>query len=466
MKFAEECGIFGGIAKDTNIAPIIKSGLIALQHRGEQSTGLCCFGNDTYILKGEGRADSFFTQNPVDSIISNIGIGHVRYSTSNDVSQASIQPFCKTYSGYNIAFAHNGHINLTKSHKDFLYNNKVTLESQSDSEALFKFILQQLKNHNQPPTFENIGEILYTNFNNSAWCIIIACNDKIFGFRDSNGYRPLVLGQATDGIFLASEDCAFKKLTLENITEIQPGQGVEINKDSYTIRDFHILNTHKQCVFEQIYFAKSDSNIFGLKVAQSRIELGKICAIENPIDADIVVPILNSGYYSAVGYSEYSKIPLHKAIDTDKNAQRSFIQNEQGKRTEKVLQKLKINKNEIKGKKVVVVDDSIVRGTTAIEVANILRNAEAKEIHFRLSSPKIINTCSWGVDIPTKEELLAFNYKSNAELCNYIGIDSIGFISTEGLHKVFDLNRFCTNCLKGDCKITTRLNSLKLEASR
>lgn len=461
MKLAEECGIFGGIA-NIDIAPIIRSGLIQLQHRGEDGTGLCCFDKNIHLLKGAGRADKFFSENSISSLVGKIGIGHVRYSTSHDLSENSIQPFVANIGLNNVAMAHNGHINAIARYKNF----NIQLESNSDSEILLKFTQNAILEQSLEFSFENCARVLYQNFSNSAWCLVFASAERVFAFRDADGFRPLVLCRAKEGIFVASEDCAFKGLDVLELSEIKPGQGVEITNSGYKIQDFVLKEKVKQCVFEHIYFAQSESNIFGANVAQSRLELGRICAQENPVDADIVVPVLNSGYYSALGYSQYSGIPMHTAIDADSEAGRSFIQPEQSLREQKVAQKLKIRPDQVKNKKIVVVDDSIVRGTTSLQVVNMLKQAGAAEVHFRLSSPKIVNTCSWGVDIPTREELLACKFGTDQEICEFIGADSIGFVSNEGLNKVFAQNSFCTNCLEPDKGLSLKHNSELMGASK
>jgi amidophosphoribosyltransferase len=262
------------------------------------------------------------------------------------------------------------------------------------------------------------------------------------------GYRPLLLCDAKEGYFVASEDIAFMSLNVNEIVEIMPGEGVEITENGYKIAKYQEQKKERKCVFEHIYFSHPASNIFGRNVYASRVELGKILAKSDNVEADIVVPVVDSGMAAAIGYSQHSGIPLHMGLLRNHWVGRSFIAPTQESRIHKVREKLVAIKPVVDGKRIVLIDDSLVRGTTSKEIINMLRQAGAKEIHFRPASPMILNTCLWGVDIPTREELIAVKFVSEASIAAEIGADSIKYLSLAKLKETFDEETWCYKCFE------------------
>jgi amidophosphoribosyltransferase len=452
MKFSEECGVFGGISYKTQIAPFIQQGLFRLQHRGQESAGICVSDKDFYLYKNQGLVMDVLTNEIISEISGKMGIGHVRYSTQGGSDNTHSQPFLVKFLGKEIAVAHNGNVKSALEMRQELELQGEIFLTNSDTEIILKKIVQELHKPPSEWTFEELGKVLTDNFTGGAWSILFFIAGKIFAFRDPFGFRPLSMCEAEEGVFVSSEDTAFQMLQTSKIIHLESGEGVEINENGYEIKRFAPKMPAKKCVFEQIYFARSDSNVFGRNVYLTRVELGKKCAEENPVDADIVVPIMESGLISAIGYSQQSGIPLHMGLIKNHCAGRSFILPEQQMRINCVKRKLTAVNEVVKGKRVVVVDDSIVRGTTSLETTRMLREAGAKEVHFRAVSPPIINTCLWGVDIPTKEELLANQYEDIDGIRDFLGLDSLAYLSMEGLKEVFGQEGWCYSCLSTGCK--------------
>lgn len=449
MKFKEECGVFGGVSTQNNIPKIIYNGLCSLQHRGQDSAGMCFLENNNLeLIKSKGLVEKVFYNKKLDKYSSSIGIGHVRYSTTGKNNTKNAQPIVNIINNESIAIAHNGNCHNVSKIKNDLKKKNVIFNTDSDTEIILKALIQNIK---KPPsywTIDEIANVLKSKFKNCAWSLLIMLPNKIIGLRDENGYRPLMMAKCSEGIFLASEDCAFSFLNNPEITEIKSGQGVEITKDNVCIKEFSKAQKEKKCVFEQIYFSKPSSNIFGKNVYASRIELGKQCARENKLKADMVIPVINSGLTSAIGYSQELGIPIVMGLEENNIDTRSFIQPNNDERKEKALNKLVPIKNLVKGKNIILVDDSIVRGTTSKILIKSLKEAGVKQIHFVSSAPAIINTCYWGVDIPHKNELIAAKFKSNTELAKEIYADSVSFLSVDGLKQVFSKNGWCFHCLK------------------
>ncbi len=430
MKLKEECGIFGGYCFAENINFYIKSGLIKLQHRGQDACGICACGDKFYLQKKLGLVQEKFDASSLKKLKGQWGVGHVRYSTNGSNEIDDVQPFLAELR--NVAMAHNGHI----------------LGNEKDSKALFDFITPYIfKNY----TARQIGELLAEKFPNDAWNLLFLLEDRIWAFKDPKGYRPLMLCEAEEGYFIASEDVAFQGLKNKKIIEVEAGEGIELTKNGFDIFRFNSA-TPKQCVFEQIYFASSESTIFGKNVAQSRFELGVECAKQNIIEADMVIPVPDSGNIAANGFSSFVGIPLVRAIKKNIFSNRTFIANKK-ERKSLVEEKLIIDKKLVKGKNVVVIDDSIVRGTTSTSIIKKLKEAGAKKIHFIVSSPQIVGTCFWGVDIPDAKELLVKKNMTNNQIAKFIGSDSVGFLSIESLKKVLGEKNWCTHCLYNEASV-------------
>jgi amidophosphoribosyltransferase len=446
MKFKEECGIFGGILFDGNIASIVRDGLFMLQHRGQENAGLCC-GNEQFTThKGKGLVHEVLPDFVIKNIKGSTGIGHVRYSTQGSSDDLHAQPYKVRYLDEDVAIAHNGNVSATIQMRKDLEEQGETFLTSSDTEMILKKVIKESR---KPPSqwkLEDIGKILVDNFTGGAWSLLFGFPGRLMGFRDPFGYRPLMFCEAEDGYFIASEDCAFQHLNPKKIIEIQPGEAIEITINGYKIEKISDNTNSKKCVFEHIYFAKPYSNIFGRNVYETRVELGRKCAIENPVEADVVVPVMDSGFAAAIGYSEFSQIPLHMGLMRNHWEGRSFIQPDQKSRQNKVIRKLTPMSSVIKDKRVILVDDSIVRGTTSREIVRMIKKAGAKEVHFRISAPRLVNTCEWGVDIPTQKELIANKFEKIADINNFIESDSLGYLSFRTLKEVFEDTGWCYHC--------------------
>lgn len=450
-KLHEECGIFGGYSFKADIAPIIRCGLLKLQHRGQESAGICSGDFAQTLYKGAGLVNSALKVSKTAELKGNFGIGHVRYSTFGDDRKENIQPLKICYKGEDVSLAHNGNVMQAALIREKFESIGEVFLSSSDSEVILKRIVFSIKKPPSEWSFEDAGQCLCKNFSNGSYCVAIFLPERIFAYRDPFGFRPLMFARTKEGYFVASEDVAFCGLHVEEIIEISPGEGVEITKNGYKIKRFCACTVQKQCVFEQIYFANPASNIFSKNVYQTRVELGRLLAHceEEDFCADVVIPVMDSGLACAIGYSAMTAIPFHLGLIRNNWMERSFIQPKQDGRKNNVRQKFIPVKSVIKDKKVVLVDDSLVRGTTSTEIIKLLKMSSAKEVHMRSVSPKILNTCAWGVDIPTKEELIA-NNKSDTEIAQCIGADSVKFLPLEKLDKIFDGGYWCKNCFKGE----------------
>lgn len=447
IKFSEECGIFGGVSQEHNVAPFIQQGLFMLQHRGQESAGLCCGDKDLFLYKNKGLVMEVLTDRVIRNIRGKAGIGHVRYSTQGGSDVLHAQPYVITYLGEKVAVAHNGNVDAAVKMKKHLEMQGEVFITTSDTEMILKKVVRELCKAPSEWLFEEIGEVLTKHFLGGAWSILFCVPGKVFAYRDPLGYRPLVLCEAEEGIFVSSEDTSFQLLNKKKVIDIKPGEGVIITKDGYEIRRFAPEMPSKMCVFEHIYFARPDSNIFGKNVYMARVELGKKCAIENPIDADIIVPVMDSGFAPALGFSQQSGIPFQMGLMRNRWVGRTFILPEQQLRRNSVIRKLTPMREVLEGKKVVVIDDSIVRGTTSREIVRMIKNAGAKEVHFRSASPKLVNTCQWGVDIPSKKELIANIHKDTEAVKDFIEADSLAYLSIEGLKDIFGWESWCYSCL-------------------
>jgi len=452
MKFSEECGVFGGISYKYPIAPFIQQGLFMLQHRGQESAGLCIGEKNLYIYKNKGLVMEVLSDRTISKIRGKIGIGHVRYSTQGGSDNTHAQPYAVTYLGEKVAVAHNGNVKAAVEMKKNLEKQGEVFITTADTEMLLKKVIRELRKAPSKWTYEEVGQILTENFTGGAWSILFFVPGKIFAFRDPMGYRPLSMCESRDGVFVSSEDTSFNMLQDKSVYHISPGEGVEINRESFEVKRFAQEMPSKKCVFEHIYFARPDSNVFGRNVYSSRVELGKRCAMENPIDADIVIPVMDSGFAPALGFSQQSGIPLQMGLMRNRWVGRTFILPEQQMRSTGVRRKLTPIKDVIKDKRVVVIDDSIVRGTTSREIVRLLKESGAREVHFRSASPKIVNTCQWGVDIPTKKELIANKHDDICGIRDFIEADSLAYLSIEGLKEIFGHEGWCYSCLLGDCE--------------
>ncbi len=450
MAIKHECGVFGGITKDNSqIANMIRYGLLLLQHRGQEGAGICCYdGNKFHLVKDKGLVDEVLTDRVTNITQGDIGIGHVRYSTQGTSDSIHTQPYLIRYLNEEIAIAHNGNI---KDADNIRYKHEIegaTFITLSDTEVILKQLIIELKKPMSQWKLSEVSSILMRYFSSGAWSLLLCFKDRIMGFVDPGGYRPLVLGKAKEGLFLGSEDCAFHMLCDVETIEINPGEAIEISKESYAIEKMPSNKDIKatRCVFEHIYLAKSTSNIFNLNVYKSRLLLGEYLAREYPIKADIVVPVMDSGLTCALGYSRESNIPLEMGLLRNRWIGRTFIQPTQQERSSKVKEKLVPVKEILKDKDTILIDDSIVRGTTIYEIVKIMKSSGVKSIHICIPSPKIKNECYWGIDITDKDKLFANLIPDSKDMAKKLGVSSVNFLSLEKLKEIFGDSLWCYYC--------------------
>ncbi len=445
-KLGEECGIFGGFCKDDDVASYIRTGLFKLQHRGQESAGISSGEESQTLHKAKGLVMEVFDELSMQKLKGRFGIGHVRYSTQGGSNSLNAQPYLINYLNGQVSLAHNGNIKKAMRIREKFEKIGEVFITSSDSEVLLKRIVFGLKKPPKNWTFEEVGKCLNEDFAEGSYSVAFCLPNRVLAYRDPLGYRPLMFCEAEQGYFIASEDVAFGLLNVIKVVEIQPGWGVEITEQGYEIKQYAKEVAEQKCVFEHIYFSNPASNVFGSNVYKSRTELGKMLAKRDDVNADIIVPVMESGFAAAVGYARESGIDFEMGLLRNHWVGRSFIQPTQQSRIKKVREKLIPIKPIVEGKRIILIDDSLVRGTTSKEIVRMLREAGAKEIHFRLASPMIVNTCDWGVDIPTKEELIANVCKKEEAIANYIGADSVKYLPFEALKEFFGEKGWCYKC--------------------
>ena len=447
----EECGVFGVFLKnESNVSPYIVEGLIALQHRGQEAAGIACSNfKKIELYKKSGTVSQVFNDKVLNEITGTLGIGHVRYSTKGGSSIDNAQPFLIKYKNEYFSIAHNGQIENAEKVKRELEKNGTIFMTGSDTELILHILVGNLKTPPHKWTLEEVSSIIFENIKPS-YSLLILFEDRIMAIRDKKGYRPLSIYEDEYGHYISSEDCGFNFLKphYKKIREIKPGEAVEISK--YEVKSIQYeTNEYKHCFFEHVYFARPDSNVFGRNVHLMRERLGQQCAIENPVDADIVVPVMESGFSGALGYSKISGIPIELGLMKNRYIGRTFINPGQSNREIGVRRKLSPIIQVIKNKRIVLIDDSIVRGTTMKRIVDMLKEAGANEIHVRIASPAVKDTCSWGVDIPNKKDLIA---KKNIEdIKSEIHADSLGYVSLKGIKEILgnEYKNYCFFCFGG-----------------
>lgn len=444
MKLKEECGVVGVLTRDKIQASFIAyRGLLKLQHRGQESAGIVTFsGNEYYLYKDFGLVSQVFNGEKLKKLKGKIAVGHVRYSTSGKTEKENIQPFLVNLPRYGyIALAHNGHISNAVSLRKILEKEGVIFQSNSDTEVILHLIAKSKMNTLKERLKEALSKV------EGSYSLVIGSHEGVYGIRDPYGFRPLFLGKLDDGTYVfASETCALKEYPLLELVEINPGEIIYIDKDGRVSREnFAESHVSRFCLFEFIYFSRPDSIYDGKTVYHYRKEMGKVLAKEAPVDADWVVPVPDSGIPAAIGYSEESGIPLQMLLMRSHYVGRTFIQPKQKERESGVRMKFLFISDLIKGKRIVLVDDSLVRGTTGKILAEKLREEGAKEVHLRLSSPPLVHPCYYGVDIPNTKELISYYY-SPEEISRILGFDSVAFLSIEGLLSILPERGYCGEC--------------------
>ncbi len=454
------CGIFG-VFNNNNASKLTYLGLHALQHRGQEAVGIAVSNRyEINVKKAEGLVMQALKEQDLNNLKGDIAIGHVRYSTSGKANPQNIQPFITHFYKGSFAISHNGNIVNANEIREKLEKEGAIFHTTSDTEVFVHLIAKARNTEefdiNLHQNDREFLPLLFSAMKNvkGAYSLLILRENQLIAVRDPYGFRPLVLGKNKQGsIFLASESCALDMVEAEYLRDIKPGEVLVI--DGEGLRSYFPLGfvdkAHK-CIFEYVYFARPDSIIFKDYVYEIRKEMGRQLAKEKPIDADVVVPVLDSGFLAAKGYSEESGIPLEFGLIRNHYIGRSFIQPLQEIRDLSVKLKLNPVRQVIEGKRVILIDDSLVRGTTAKKIVGMLKKAGAKEIHFLISSPPVISPCVYGIDTPTKEELIA-STKSVEEIRNYIGVDTLYYLSLDGMVKSA-LNKknkgFCVACFTGN----------------
>lgn len=447
-KFHEECGVVGvfGHPEAANLAYL---GLYALQHRGQESAGIVSSdGEKVHVELGSGLVADVFSEERLLQLPGKIAIGHNRYSTAGGNHLKNAQPCLIEYRGGPLALAHNGNLVNADFIREDLESSGSIFQSTNDSEVILHLIAK-----NQSPNFiDSVSSALSQV--KGAYSLLLLTKDGIVAARDPSGFRPLCLGKLDGAYILASETCVMDLVNAEYIREIEPGEIVQI--DNSGIQSFSPFAPHPQktCVFEHIYFARPDSQVFGEDVYQTRKAMGKALAEEWPAEADIVIPVPDSGNISALGYSEKLNIPFEMGLIRNHYVGRTFIEPQSQIRDFGVRVKLNAVKNIVRGKRVVIIDDSIVRGTTSRKIVKMVRDSGATEVHVRISSPPSLHPCFYGIDTPTKQELIAFS-KTVEETREYIMADSLQYISLDKMMSVFKNNRenYCKACFDGDYPI-------------
>ena len=450
-KLQEECGVFAMYDKDGfDVAQITYAGLFALQHRGQQSAGIAVNKDREITLhKDNGLVQEVFSKDILNSLKGTMAIGHVRYSADGEQSVLNAQPMVSRYIKGQIAVAINGTLTNFKELKQNLEQDGAIFQTTSETETIMHLLARARKNTGRVETalVEVMKQI------RGAYALVMMSPQKLIACRDPKGMKPLCLGKIDNSYVLASETCALDTVRAEFIREIEPGEVVVIDKDGLrSIKDN--CQDHKKakmCIFEYLYFARSDSIIENMSVHVARKQTGKILSETYPVDADIVAAVPDSGIDAAIGYAEAAGIPYAKALVINRYVGRTFIQPTQEQRTTAVRLKINVIKETVKDKKIVLVDDSIVRGTTCAKLVSMLKEAGAKEVHMRISAPPFIWPCYFGTDIPSKEHLLACNHTVD-EICEMIGADSLGFMPVERLHEIVpNINcGFCDGCFTGN----------------
>ena len=476
MGIYDECGVVGIFCAE-NAAGLTYYALTSLQHRGQESAGIAVSdGTKIKLHKSTGLVSDVFEQGHFEKLDGHIAVGHVRYATAGGRTIENAQPFMNSFKNGSIALAHNGQLVNHTTMREMLEDYGSTFSSTSDSEVILKLIVRKY--------IENGGHLGTTDTNEAenqrrfieavkqtvlqikgSFALTIMTENLLIGVRDPNGIRPLCLGTIEgalsfdiaqdklaqgpqDSFILASESCAIDAVNGQFLRDVEPGEMVVINRDG--LRSIkYIREKKKTCIFEYVYFARPDSVIDGISVQEARYKMGEVLAQESPVDADIVIGVPDSGLGAAMGYARASGVPYGMGIIKNKYIGRTFIAPTQSERENMVFVKLNAIRSDLEGKRVIVIDDSIVRGTTSRRLVQILRRAGAREVHFRVSSPPVKFPCHLGIDTPSKNELISSTHELEA-IRKEIGADSLAFISLEGMIRALGEDAFCKGCFNGE----------------
>jgi amidophosphoribosyltransferase len=463
-KFHEECGIFG-IFGHPEASTVTQLGLFALQHRGQEACGIVSAdGDELFHFREVGLVADVLNEEVLRELKGDAAIGHTRYSTAGKNTIDEVQPFSVTCQHGRLAVCHNGNLPFADARRRELERDGAIFSSTSDTET----ILHGIARTKAASVVEAIEKVLSET--EGAFSILFLTPNALIAVRDPRGFRPLVLGKLKDAWCVASETCAFDLIDAEYVREVEPGEMLVITREGVASRRPFADRPRAVCTFEHVYFSRPDSVIFGRSVNESRHKMGRQLAVEQPVDADIVVPVPDSGVAAAIGFSSESGIPFRQAIIRNHYVGRTFIEPSQSIRSFGVRLKLNPIRDLIQGRRVVLIDDSIVRGTTSKKIVSMVRDSGAAEVHMRVSCPPTTHSCYYGVDTPDKAQLIAAQFRSLPSggrvglahmseppepdieaICRFIGADSLGYLSLEGMLESIGLERegSCTACWTG-----------------
>lgn len=469
-KLREECGVFGMYDFDgTDVASTIYYGLFALQHRGQESCGIAV--SDTNGPKGRvlsakdmGLLNEAFTPEILGKLQGDIGVGHVRYSTAGSSTRENAQPLVLNYVKGTLGLAHNGNlINAPELRRELEYTGAI-FQTTIDSEVIAYHIARERLN--SKTVEEAVGRAMKKI--KGAYSLIVMSPRKLIGARDPFGFRPLCIGRRDNAYILASETCALDTVGAQFVRDVLPGEIVTISPEKGIESDMSMCipkEKHARCVFEYIYFARPDSYVDSVSVYNSRILAGKFLALDSPVDADLVVGVPESGNCAAMGYAMQSGIPYGQAFVKNTYVGRTFIKPKQKSRESSVQVKLNALREVVRDKRIIMIDDSIVRGTTSDRIVRMLREAGAKEVHMRVSSPPFLWPCYFGTDVPAREQLIAYN-RSVKEISGIIGTDSLAYLKIERLSEIVNGLGICKGCFTGDYPIDPPKEDIRGEFER
>jgi amidophosphoribosyltransferase len=444
-KFKDECGVFG-IFGHPEAANLTYLGLYALQHRGQESAGIVTAdGERMRVSRAMGHVADAFDESALQALPGHLAIGHTRYSTAGESRINNAQPFLIDCAHGQIAVAHNGNLVNARELRDDLVRDGAIFQTSSDTEVLLHLYARSKAPAIEEALIESVTQI------RGAFSLVLLTKDRLIAVRDPNGFRPLALGKLGDAWIVCSETCALDLIGGTYVRDIEPGEVLVISDGGLrSIKAFPPAPL-SHCVFEHVYFARPDSYVFGRSVNDVRTDLGRVLAREAPADADVVVPIPDSGVCAATGFAEEARLPLRMGLIRNHYVGRTFIQPQQSIRHFGVKVKLNPVRSILEGQRVVLLDDSLVRGTTSRKIVKMVKAAGAKEVHLRISCPPTISPCFYGVDTPSRTELIAATHTID-EIRKYVGADSLAYLSIEGLRQAVGASQqqsYCTSCYTG-----------------
>jgi amidophosphoribosyltransferase len=443
-KFKDECGVFG-IFGHPEAANLTYLGLYALQHRGQESAGIATAdGEKMRLSRAMGHVAEAFDESALEGLPGHIAIGHTRYSTAGESRLQNAQPILIDCAHGQIAIAHNGNLVNARELRDELVRNGSIFQTGSDTEVVLHLYARSRANSVEDALVESISQV------RGAFSLVLVTKNRLIAARDPHGFRPLALGRLGDAWIVCSETCALDLIGATYVRDVEPGEVLVISDGGLrSIKPFP-PSPLSHCVFEHVYFARPDSYVFGRSVNEVRTETGRILAREAPAVADVVVPVPDSGVCAAIGFAEEAKLPLQMGLIRNHYVGRTFIQPQQSIRHFSVKVKLNPVRSILEGKRIVLVDDSIVRGTTSRKIVKMVKAAGAREVHMRISCPPTVSPCFYGVDTPSRSELIAATH-SIEEIRKYIEADSVSYLSLEGLRAAVGAEQksYCTSCYTG-----------------